>query len=175
VPDRRTKARFEIVGRLPGSLATERRVHLHNVSVSGALIETAAPLQPDTIFSVTFESDKHLATLRARVCHVRRTHLDDGYLVGLEFLGAEPGDGALPRPGHRGPQVSIEGKAQGTENFFGISPRYEDLEWAGLVVTMTGGVLVYGIYSLSDDAAAIVDCVRKLVLRSQSIRATSMQ
>lgn len=26
----------------------------------------------------------------------------------------------------------IEGKAQGTENFFGISPRYEDLEWAGL-------------------------------------------
>jgi PilZ domain len=92
VPDRRTKARFEIVGRLPGSLATERRVHLHNVSVSGALIETAAPLQPDTIFSVTFESDKHLATLRARVCHVRRTHLDDGYLVGLEFLGAEPGE-----------------------------------------------------------------------------------
>ncbi len=26
----------------------------------------------------------------------------------------------------------IEGKAQGTENFFGISPRYEDIEWAGL-------------------------------------------
>jgi len=26
----------------------------------------------------------------------------------------------------------IEGKAEGTENFFGISPRYEDLEWTGL-------------------------------------------
>ncbi|MEK8034440.1 phosphoenolpyruvate carboxykinase (GTP) [Ideonella sp. DXS29W] len=26
----------------------------------------------------------------------------------------------------------IEGSAQGTESFFGISPRYEDLEWSGL-------------------------------------------
>jgi phosphoenolpyruvate carboxykinase (GTP) len=26
----------------------------------------------------------------------------------------------------------IEGQAQGEEHFFGISPRYEDLEWAGL-------------------------------------------
>jgi phosphoenolpyruvate carboxykinase (GTP) len=26
----------------------------------------------------------------------------------------------------------IEGSAQGTESFFGISPRYEDVEWAGL-------------------------------------------
>src|SRR6516225_11467566 len=26
----------------------------------------------------------------------------------------------------------IEGKAQGADNFFGVSPRYEDLEWNGL-------------------------------------------
>lgn len=92
VPDRRTKARFEIVGRLPGTLAAERPVRLINVSLTGALIETAAPLQPDSIFNVTLESDQQVATIRARVCHVRRTHLDDGYLVGLEFLGADPHD-----------------------------------------------------------------------------------
>jgi c-di-GMP-binding flagellar brake protein YcgR len=56
------------------------------------MIETAALLQRDTLFNVTLESDRHLATVRARVCHVRRTHLDDGYLVGLEFVGVEPSD-----------------------------------------------------------------------------------
>jgi len=104
VPDRRIKARFEIVGRLPGTLANERPVRLLNVSLAGALIETAAPLQPETIFNVTLESHHHLATIRARVCHVRSTHLDDGYLVGLEFLGAEPEDLArlihIDPPGH---------------------------------------------------------------------------
>jgi len=90
VPDRRIKTRFEIVGRLPGTLAAEQPVRLLNVSLTGALIETAAPLQPETMFNVTLESDQQVATIRARVCHVRPTHLDDGYLVGLEFLGAEP-------------------------------------------------------------------------------------
>jgi hypothetical protein len=92
VPDRRSKTRFEIVGRLPGTLAAERPVRLHNVSPTSALIETLAPLQPDTIVNVTLESDHHLSTVSARVCHVRRTHLDDGYLVGVEFLNAEPRD-----------------------------------------------------------------------------------
>ena len=90
--DRRTKSRFEIVGRLPGSLATDRRVQILNVSISGALIETPAALQPETEVNITLESDRHLATLRARVRHVRPTHFDDGYLVGLEFMGAAPGD-----------------------------------------------------------------------------------
>lgn len=90
--DRRTKSRFEIVGRLPGSLAADRRVQIVNVSLSGALIETPAPLQPETEFNLTLESDRHLATLRARVRHVRPTHFDDGYLVGLEFMGVAPGD-----------------------------------------------------------------------------------
>jgi c-di-GMP-binding flagellar brake protein YcgR len=92
VSDRRTKARFEIVGRLPGTLATERRVQILNLSAFGALIETPTPLQPETEFNIVLESDRHLATLRARVRHVRPTHLDDGYLVGLEFLEAGPGD-----------------------------------------------------------------------------------
>jgi c-di-GMP-binding flagellar brake protein YcgR len=107
VPDRRNKARFEIVGRLPGTLANERPVRLLNVSLTGALIETAAPLQPETIFNVTLESEHHLATIRARVCHVRPTHLDDGYLVGLEFLGAEPHD--MERLIQRGPADHVPG------------------------------------------------------------------
>lgn len=90
--DRRAKARFEIVGRLPGSLAAERRVQILNVSLSGALIETPALLQPETEINITLESERHLASLQARVRHVRPTHFDDGYLVGLEFVGAAPGD-----------------------------------------------------------------------------------
>jgi hypothetical protein len=78
------------VGRLPGTLTNERPVRLLNVSLSGALIVTPAPLQPETVFNVTLESDHHLATIRARVCHVRPTHLDNEYLVGLEFVGTEP-------------------------------------------------------------------------------------
>ena len=92
MPDRRIQSRYEVVGRLPGTLAAEQPVRVLNVSVTGALIETAAPLQPETVFNVTLESDQQVATIRARVCHVRPTHLDDGYLVGLEFLGAEPQD-----------------------------------------------------------------------------------
>lgn len=90
--DRRKKARFEIVGRLPGTLATERRVQILNLSASGALIETPTPFQPETEFNIVLESDRHLATLRARVRHVRPTHFDDGYLVGLEFLEVGPAD-----------------------------------------------------------------------------------
>ena len=89
MPDRRNKARFEIVGRLPGTLAAERPARLLDVSLTGALIETDAPLQPETTLNVTLEGDRQVATIRARVCHVRRTHLDDAYLVGLEFLEAE--------------------------------------------------------------------------------------
>lgn len=92
MPDRRIQSRYEVVGRLPGTLAAEQPVRVVNVSVTGALIETAAPLQPETVFNVTLESDQQVATIRARVCHVRPTHLDNGYLVGLEFLGAEPQD-----------------------------------------------------------------------------------
>ena len=102
--DRRSKARFEIVGRLPGTLATDRRVQILNVSLTGALIETPTALQPETEFNIVLESEQHLATLRARVRHVRPTHFDDGYLVGLEFLGGTTGDlerllGATPADG----------------------------------------------------------------------------
>ncbi len=90
VPDRRIRTRFEIVGRLPGTLAAEGQVRLRNASRGGALIETIAPLQRDTVLTVTIESDRRLTTLQARVCHVRPTHLDDGFIVGLEFVGADP-------------------------------------------------------------------------------------
>jgi hypothetical protein len=92
VADRRLKARFEIVGRLPGSLAAERLVRVHNISPGGAMVETTTRLVRDTVFNVRLESDQHMATVRARVCHVRRSHLENGYLVGLEFVGAEPED-----------------------------------------------------------------------------------
>ena len=66
MPDRRLKARFEVVGRLPATLATERSARLHNVSRGGALIESGAMLPLDSLITLTLESDRKMATLRAR-------------------------------------------------------------------------------------------------------------
>ena len=73
-------------------MATERSVRLYNVSRGGALIDSAALLQRDSLMNVTLESDRRVATLRARVCHIRQHPSDEGYLVGLEFVEVEPTD-----------------------------------------------------------------------------------
>ena len=39
----------------------------------------------------------------------------------------------------------IEGKAQGADNVFGVSPRYEDLRWDGLDFTREQYATVIGI------------------------------
>lgn len=81
--------RFEIVGRLPGTLTTDREVRVRNLGSGGALIETDAPLQRDTIFNVQLESARGLVALHARVCHVALAAAGGGYLVGLEFVESD--------------------------------------------------------------------------------------
>jgi len=39
----------------------------------------------------------------------------------------------------------IEGKAQGSENLFGVSPRYEDIDWTGLAFGRSQFDTVIGI------------------------------
>ena len=87
--DRRTTKRFEIVGRLPVTLAAERRIRLLNVSQGGALVETALPLRRDDTLNVDLDSDERSLSLRARVCYIRLAPEAGRYLVGLEFLGSE--------------------------------------------------------------------------------------
>ena len=95
VADRRSNLRFEIVGRLRGTLAVEEAVRVHNVSPGGALVEVTWHPALDAHYAVHLESDHHLANIEARVCHVRPSALSASrYLVGLEFL--VPPAGAVP-------------------------------------------------------------------------------
>jgi c-di-GMP-binding flagellar brake protein YcgR len=87
--DRRSVIRFEIVGRLRGSLAADARVHLQNISRGGALIEAPWPLAQDSVHAIRIDSDEHFATVDARVCHVRQTYTGQQFLIGLEFLSID--------------------------------------------------------------------------------------
>ena len=84
--DRRTSLRFEIVGRLRGSLAAESAVRVRNLSRGGALIEAPWSLPPNSVQSVRLESEHHVSKLEARVRHVRESYVGGHYLIGLEFL-----------------------------------------------------------------------------------------
>lgn len=108
--DRRAVIRFEIVGRLPGTVTAERHVVLHNISAGGALIETPWPVQQDSVLAMKLESQTHLATLEARVCRVRPAFgSNTAYLVGLQFTA----DRAAEELGRLIP-ISTAGDAQPT-------------------------------------------------------------
>lgn len=89
VTDRRTSLRFEIFGRLRGSLATTQPVRLHDISPGGALVELSFALPVDSQHSVQLASDGQVATVEARVRHVRPSFEVGRFLVGLEFTGPE--------------------------------------------------------------------------------------
>lgn len=87
--DRRASLRFEIVGRLRGSLATTQPVRLHDISPGGALVELSFALPVDSQHSVKLASDGHVTTVEARVRHARPSFEVGRFLVGLEFTVPE--------------------------------------------------------------------------------------
>jgi hypothetical protein len=93
--DRRTDLRFEIIGQLWGSLETVEHLPLRNLARGGALVESRAPLNPETVRAVRLAFGDQINDIQARVRHV--TSEIDGtgerYLVGLEFI--EPSVAAL--------------------------------------------------------------------------------
>jgi c-di-GMP-binding flagellar brake protein YcgR len=90
VADRRQRVRFEIVGRLPGSITTAATVQVHNLSRGGVLVRSHWPLNVDGLHTVRLGLLDEFSTLQARVRHVRRAPASDDYLIGLEFIDAEP-------------------------------------------------------------------------------------
>ena len=87
--------RFEIVGRLPGSVTSDASVEVENLSRGGALVVSPWPLNVDGQLTVRLGTVDDFSTLQARVRHVRRMPGRDGYLIGLEFTEAEPRATAL--------------------------------------------------------------------------------
>jgi c-di-GMP-binding flagellar brake protein YcgR len=90
VADRRQRVRFEIVGRLPGSITTAAPAEIQNLSRGGALIRSQWPLTVDGMHTVRLGVRDEFTTVQARVRHVRRAQASEQYLIGLEFVDAEP-------------------------------------------------------------------------------------
>jgi hypothetical protein len=89
VTDRRITLRFEIVGRLRGSLATAEPVRLHDISPGGALVEVPFPLPVDSQQAVQIVTEDHVSAVGARVRHIRPAFEMGRFLVGLEFTTPE--------------------------------------------------------------------------------------
>lgn len=89
VTNRRAGLRFEIIGRLRGTVAAEPAVRVLNISRGGALIEAPYRLTEHSLCRVRLQTDRQLTTLEARVCHVRQAYPEHRFLIGLEFLSLE--------------------------------------------------------------------------------------
>ena len=88
--DRRHGLRFEIVGRLSGSVATVEPVTVWNICAGGALIEAPFTLALNSWHSIRLGSEATFGTLDARVCHVAAAKSPARYLIGLEFVAPDP-------------------------------------------------------------------------------------
>src|SRR5258708_10408116 len=87
--DRRAVVRYEVVGRLQGTLERSEVARLVNISGSGALVETARPIAVGTMQTIQMTFDGRPTRVNSRVRHVSRIGQtpDRGpYAVGVEFL-----------------------------------------------------------------------------------------
>lgn len=84
--DRRSAVRFEIVGVMHTTVATEVPLGVCNVGPGGVLVEAPWPLQEASVHTVRLALASTLATFSARVCHSRRREGTSSYLIGFEFL-----------------------------------------------------------------------------------------
>jgi len=91
--DRRNRPRFEIVGDLWGTLETVVGMSVRDIAPGGALLESAIPLQPESVHRVTVSYEGQLTPVSVRIRHVRGERTPDGlerYLVGVEFMTSSP-------------------------------------------------------------------------------------
>ena len=90
---RRKTVRFEVLGRIAGSLASMETLQLVNLGASGALVESALPLPPNAEFTMQLVLDGHVAEATVKIRRVMETRRADGalrYRIGLEFLALSP-------------------------------------------------------------------------------------
>jgi PilZ domain len=90
--DRRSWARFEVVGALSGSLEVTARAPIVNINHYGMLV--SAPVAPpiDSRLILRLVLGQHHVSVDARVRHTRPASAEAGstYLVGFEFLSSSP-------------------------------------------------------------------------------------
>ena len=89
-PDHRRRAvRFEVLGRMAGSVASMEALQLVNLGTSGALVESALPLPPNGEFKMQLVLDGHVSEATVKIRRVSEIRRENGalrYRIGLEFL-----------------------------------------------------------------------------------------
>jgi PilZ domain-containing protein len=90
--DRRSWARFEVVGALTGSLEVTAHAPIVNINRFGMLVNTPVAPPVDSRLILKLMLGKEQVTVDARVRHSRPMSADDGsgYFVGFEFLSSSP-------------------------------------------------------------------------------------
>ena len=86
---RRQALRFEVLGRMAGSVASMETLQLVNLGTSGALVESALPLPPNAEFKMQLVLDSHVSEATVKIRRVSEIRRENGalrYRIGLEFL-----------------------------------------------------------------------------------------
>jgi hypothetical protein len=86
--DRRTSVRFDVVGPLRATAASDQYVHIHDLGTGGALVESHWPLPIDSHVRLSLSPARD-SQIDARVRHVMSIE-PCRYLIGLEFLVQTP-------------------------------------------------------------------------------------
>jgi len=92
--DRRRDLRYEIVGRLAGSLEAIETLPIVNLSRGGVCVRSARPLPVESTNAARLVSENHTFDFHVRVRHVSEAEDGDAggrYVIGLEFIGVAPG------------------------------------------------------------------------------------
>jgi hypothetical protein len=86
---RRQAVRFEVLGRMAGSVASMETLQLVNLGTNGALVESALPLPPNAEFKMQLVLDGHVSEATVKIRRVNEIRRENGalrYRIGLEFL-----------------------------------------------------------------------------------------
>jgi hypothetical protein len=92
-PEKRDTERVPILGELHGEVMVFQPLTVKEISRGGALVETAFPLQVDSLHDFRFALGARSIVVKARVAHCRISDVDSElvrYRSGLEFI--EPSD-----------------------------------------------------------------------------------
>ncbi|MCX6538714.1 MAG: PilZ domain-containing protein [Acidobacteria bacterium] len=91
--DKRSVARVEVPGGLPGEVSVVAPVEIREFSQRGAMLDTAFPLVLNSIHDLRLELDDHSIVVKGRVAHCSIAELGGElvrYRAGIEFVDVPP-------------------------------------------------------------------------------------
>ena len=91
--DKRSVARVEIPGGLPGEVSVLAPVEIRQFSPSGAMLDTAFPLILNSLHDIRLELDDQSIVVKGRVAHCSIAELGGElvrYRAGIEFVDLPP-------------------------------------------------------------------------------------